>query len=76
MRRDGGQSRRELGSVNLPVAERGVVVVPTFEPAVVENKPFDTQICGLIDKFNDGGLIDLKITRLPGVELNRASPVG
>ena len=76
MRRDGGQSRRELRPVNLPVAKRSVVVISTFKPAVVENKPFDTQICGLIDKFNDGGLIDLEITRLPGIELNRASPVG
>ena len=76
MRRDGGQSRRELRPVNLPVAKRSLVVIPTFEPAVVENKPFDTQNCGLIDKFDDGGLIDVKITRFPGVELNRASPVG
>ena len=58
--------------VQIPVAQRGVVVVAAFEPAVVNDKALHAQRCGLVGHAHDVVRIVVEVDPLPGVEMHRA----
>ena len=65
------QAIRIFFLIQIPVAQRGVVVIAAFEPAVVNNKALHAQRGGLVGHPHDVIRIVVEVDPLPGIEVYR-----
>ena len=69
---DRREAVRVLLLVQIPVTQRGVVVVATFEPAVVDDKALHAQRGRLVGHAHDVVRVVIKVDAFPGIEVDRA----
>lgn len=67
------QALRQFGGVGLPVTQRGGVIIPLPEPAVIQHKEFCTESGGALHHLPHGRLMHIEMHALPAVEQSAAA---
>ena len=66
------QSLRVFFLIEIPVTERGVVIIAPFKPAVIDNKTLDAQRRRLVSHLHDVVRVMIEVDTFPGIEVHRA----